>query len=115
MEARTMSERVFAFGSNICSGRFRDYKVRPEGKGRSALLREYRLRFNKLSVKDSSGKANVEKHPGGQVWGVLYTIPDGDLETLDSGEGRGYTRIRLPILTIAGESTDAWVYLASTP
>jgi gamma-glutamylcyclotransferase len=110
-----MSEKVFAYGSNMCSGRFRDYKVLPEGAGCAALLREYHLRFNKLSRKDQSGKANIEIHPGGQVWGVLYSIPDADLKTLDSGEGRGYYRSRLPICCNDGRTIGAWVYLACEP
>lgn len=110
-----MSEQVFSYGSNMCSGRFRDYKVSPEGKGRAALLREYRLRFNKLSGKDKSGKANVEPHPDGHVWGVLYSIPDADLKTLDAGEGRGYYKLRFPISLTDGGTLEAWVYLASEP
>jgi hypothetical protein len=86
-----MSELVFAYGSNMCSGRLRDYKVSPDGEGRVALLREYRLRFNKLSGKDKSGKANVEPYPNGQVWGVLYSILDADLKTLNAGEAEATT------------------------
>ena len=110
-----MSELVFAYGSNMCSGRLRDYKVSPEGVGRAALLREYRLRFNKLSVKDNSGKANVEPYSKGEVWGVLYSIPDADLSTLDAGEGRGYFKMRLPISLAGGGTMETWVYLASKP
>jgi len=90
-----MSENVFAYGSNMCSGRFRDYGVLPEGKGRAALLADYRLLFNKKSMKDGSGKANVEPHVGGQVWGVLYTVSDSDLKRLDAGE-IGYSKTADP-------------------
>ena len=44
-----MSEKVFAYGSNMCSGRFRDYGVVPEEVGRPALLQDFRLCFNKVS------------------------------------------------------------------
>ncbi len=108
-----MSERIFAYGSNMCSGRFREYGVTPEEKGRAALLVGYRLRFNKKSQKDGSGKANVEPHEGGQVWGVLYTIPEKDLRLLDDGE-KGYSPLKLAVL-INGLATDAWVYVASSP
>ena len=80
-----MSQAVFAHGSNMCSGRFRAYGVHPEGAGRSALLTGYRLVFNKKST-DGSGKGNVEVCEGTQVWGVLYSLPDADLHTLDEGE-----------------------------
>jgi len=109
-----MSEKVFAYGSNMCSGRFRAYAVSPETSGSSALLPAYRLLFNKRS-QDGSGKANVEPHDGGQVWGVLYTIPDADLATLDRGEGTGYHRARMPVRINGNEMTEAWVYLASRP
>lgn len=109
-----MSEKVFAYGSNMCSGRFRDYSVVPEGHGRAALLRDYRLCFNKKS-KDGSGKANVEPHPGGEVYGVLYTIPDADLPKLDQGEGTGYDRVKMPVRPTDTAATEAWVYLAGKP
>ena len=108
-----MSEQVFAYGSNMCSGRFRDYGVNPQGDGSAALLVGYRLAFNKRSLRDGSGKANVEPHEGSEVWGVLYIIPETDLETLDGGEGSGYRRIRLPMRTTDGGETEAWVYLTS--
>ncbi len=104
-----MSEMVFAFGSNMCSGRFRDYSVVPEGGGRAALLQDYRLCFNKRS-RDGSGKANVERYSGGEVWGVLYTISEPHLKVLDEGEGPGYYREKLRLCTPDGE--EAWVYLA---
>lgn len=109
-----MSEKVFAYGSNMCSGRLRDYSVVPEGHGRAALLRDYRLRFNKKS-QDGSGKANLEPYPDGEVWGVLYVIPDGHLKTLDQGEGLGYHRVKERVTTTDAMTTEAWVYLASKP
>ena len=69
-----MSEQIFAFGSNMCSGRFRAYKVSPFGPGRPAALAGYRLTFNKKSTEDLSGKANVTAREGSEVWGVLYTV-----------------------------------------
>lgn len=51
-----MTQTVFAYGSNMCSGRFRDYGVSPAGQGRAAVLAGYRLQFNKKSTDDKSGK-----------------------------------------------------------
>jgi hypothetical protein len=53
-----MNHDVFAFGSNMCLGRIRDYGVRPDGVGRPAVLKGHRLVFNKKS-KDNSGKART--------------------------------------------------------
>jgi hypothetical protein len=109
-----MSQNVFACGSNMCSGRLRDYGVSPEGTGRAAVLTGYRLLFNKKSTKDNSGKANVDSSADSQVWGVLYTISDSDLRTLDSGED-GYRPVLSQVQTLDGVETDAWVYIASAP
>lgn len=108
-----MSETVFAYGSNMCSGRFRIYQVSPEGEDPAALLTGYRLRFNKKSQKDGSGKANLEPHEGGKVWGVLYTIPEKDLQLLDDGE-KGYSRVKLAV-SVNGVAAGTWVYIASNP
>jgi gamma-glutamylcyclotransferase (GGCT)/AIG2-like uncharacterized protein YtfP len=113
LRRNSVSHVVFAYGSNMCSGRFHDYRMRPEGAGRSALLTGYRLLFNKQST-DNSGKANVEPDEGSQVWGVLYSIPDADLAVLDQGEV-GYQRVQLPVTTPDGAQHQAWVYIASTP
>jgi AIG2-like family len=109
-----MNERVFAYGSNMCSGRFRDYGVSPEERGQCAVLGGYRLVFNKSS-RDGSGKANVERHEGSEVWGVLYSISEADLATLDDGEGSGYRRLRLVVRTEECGETNCWVYVANAP
>jgi hypothetical protein len=110
----SMIQQVFAFGSNMCSGRFRAYGVSPEAAGRAAVLPGYRLLFNKKSTDDKSGKANVAADAGSDVWGVLYAVPDGDLDKLDKGEG-GYRRVRLFLRLVDNTSIDAWVYVAKKP
>jgi gamma-glutamylcyclotransferase len=72
------------------------------------------LRFNKESRRDGSGKANVEPRVGEVVWGVLYTVRNADLQTLDYGEGQGYCRRNIPVRTTDGP-TEAWVYFARNP
>lgn len=109
-----MRQQVFAFGSNMCSGRFRAYGVSPECAGRAAVLPGHLLLFNKKSTDDESGKANVAAHAGSDVWGVLYVIPDADLEKLDKGEG-GYRKVRLSLRLTDNTNTDAWVYIAKKP
>lgn len=74
----SMSEQIFAFGSNMCSGSFRAYKVSPLGPGCPAVLSGYRLAFNKKSTEDLSGKANVTAREDSEVWGVLYAISSAD-------------------------------------
>src|ERR1700687_6278972 len=95
LKGNSMGQNLFAYGSNMSSGRFRAYRVRPEGAGRGALLSGYRLLFNKEST-DGSGKANVEAHEGSETWGVLYVISNADLRTLDDGEV-GYRGLELTV------------------
>ncbi len=109
-----MKQNVFAYGSNMCSGRIRDYGLSLDGAGRAAVLSGHRLVFNKKSTKDHSGKANVEPHAASNVWGVLYAISKADLDRLDKGEA-GYRRIQSHVQTQDGTSIDAWVYVASAP
>jgi gamma-glutamylcyclotransferase len=110
-----MNEQVFAYGSNMCSGRFRAYGVSPQSQGRPAVLRDYRLQFDKKSTKDGSGKANIVTHPGTDVWGVFYSIPEVELEILDKGEGPGYHREQHRVVLADGAFADAWVYVAKDP
>jgi hypothetical protein len=108
-----MSEHIFAYGSDMCLGRFLEYGVHPQAPGAPGRLPGYSLRFSKRSSDDGSGKANVEPSAGGEVWGVLYTIPNNELPLLDKGEG-GYRRIRERIVGDS-EQVKAWVYIAKKP
>lgn len=83
------------------------WTTRSAGHGQAAFLQNHRLRFNKKSWKDGSGKANVEAYAGKGVWGVLYTIRDVDLQTLDAGEGEGYCRKKMRVSTGDGAPMEA--------
>jgi gamma-glutamylcyclotransferase len=107
-----MTSFVFAYGSNMCSGRFRDYKVRPLGPGRAALLDGSVLKFNKRST-DGSGKATIFQSPGNSLWGVLYEVTTADLLMLDDGE-RGYGRKSATVL-VESQPVTAWLYIAERP
>jgi gamma-glutamylcyclotransferase len=111
--SRVMSESVFAYGSNMCSGRFRDYGVTPENDGKKALLPGFRLVFNKKST-DGSGKANLESREGSNVWGVVYCISKADLRRLDNGEV-GYQRAQMDVKLSDDSAISVWVYLAIAP
>ncbi len=110
LRGQSMSERVFAYGSNMCLGRFLNYEVQPEGPGTVGKLAGYSLKFNKLS-NDGSGKANVVPERERDVWGVLYAIPYTQLLLLDRGEC-GYARMSMSVETKSG-AVDAWVYVAT--
>ena len=105
-----MTSFVFAYGSNMCSGRFRDYGMTHVGPGRAALLEGFSLSFKKPST-DGSGKATVSNHPSGYVWGVLYEIPTDELAKLDGGE-RGYVRETATVV-VEDKPVTAWLYVAT--
>jgi len=109
-----MGVNVFAYGSNMCSTRFRAHGVTPEAPGVAALLRGHRLVFNKVSADDGPGKANLMVDPSSDVWGVLYSIPADDLGALDRGEG-GYNRQKKTLDGSGGARVDAWIYFALRP
>jgi gamma-glutamylcyclotransferase len=78
------------------------------------MLPAYRLVFNKLS-RDKSGKANLHNDPSAAVWGVLYSIPDDQLDVLDRGEGKGYRRQSVRLYAMRGTALDAWAHIAVAP
>jgi len=103
-------QRVFVFGSNMSSGRFRAYGVSPTRPGVATVLSDHQLTFNKKST-DGSGKATVVPRASSEVWGVLYTVHAEDLKRLDKGE-IGYRRKLLKIRLPNDGNIDAWVYVA---
>jgi len=108
--AKTMKQWVFAYGSNMCIGRLRKYGVEPEDPGIPFRLDGYALRFNKQSD-DGSGKANVEQFQGSAIWGVLYSITQGELQELNDGE-KGYTPVRITMRVPGGLEEQCWLHLA---
>lgn len=51
----------------------------------------YRLRFNKKSGVDQSGKANIVPHKGESVWGVVFELSKEEIERLADFE-QGYAQ-----------------------
>ncbi len=105
-------EPVFAFGSNICSGRLAAYGVTPL-RARGALLKGYRLSFRKRS-EDGSGKADVvpSVSRAARVWGVLYHVDVQGLARLDVGE-QGYRRRRAGVFLRNGRPARVWIYVSA--
>jgi len=108
-----MTELIFAYGSNMCTGRLAAYGVTPL-RARGALLKGYKLSFRKRS-QDDSGKTDVvrSRSRNADVWGVLYEVDAQDLVRLDDGE-KGYQRRRDRVLLRNGRSVKVWIYV-STP
>ena len=78
----------FAYGSNMLTERLIQRCPSAAAVG-AAFVDGYSLEFSKKS-KDGSGKATIVEVQGECQYGVVFTIEDCELETLDKAEGRGY-------------------------
>lgn len=77
----------FAFGANMHAGVFRERRGMAPREWRAGRIAGYRLRFNlEGRPKGRAAPANIEPHPGSEVWGVLYRITRRDLLWLDHTE-----------------------------
>ena len=82
-----------------------------------AVLRGYRLLFNKRSLRESLpeaiGFANIEQDQGGTVEGILYDLGVDGLERLDESERHPthYGRIRVVVEADSGRE-ECWTYKA---
>jgi cation transport regulator ChaC len=81
--------KYFAYGSN-CNPAVMNRKGVSFTSRRQAVLRGFRLLFNKKAMRrslpDGIGFANINEDAGGAVEGILYEIVDDDLEKLDRSE-----------------------------
>lgn len=96
-----MPFHCFAYGSNMFTVKMR--QAAPSAEFRAiARLPRHRLRFNKMST-DGSGKGNIvpTDEAGGEVWGVVFEVEDGDRTSLNNSEG-GYAPVMIEVLTSEG-------------
>jgi gamma-glutamylcyclotransferase (GGCT)/AIG2-like uncharacterized protein YtfP len=105
----------FAYGSNMNPARVAARGLR-FGDVESAWVDDFRLVFDK-EARDHAGvgHANIVRHRGGRVEGVLYTLADeSELLKMDVYERTpvNYSRDRLDVETAAGR-TVAWTYFAN--
>ena len=99
------SHPYFAYGSNLCVQQMA--RRCPDATDpRPATLVDHDWLINERGV------ATVEPSAGSKVHGVLWSVSDHDLATLDSAEGVPvrYRRDRLTVHTAEGPSP-AWVYI----
>ncbi|HTA15835.1 MAG TPA: gamma-glutamylcyclotransferase family protein [Solirubrobacteraceae bacterium] len=107
-----MAKPYFAYGSNMDERGMRLQCPSSCCLG-PAHLDGHRLAFTRRSVISGTGVADVVPALHRRVWGLLYELSDGDLDTLDRKEGRGwaYTRVQKRITLIAdGSRHDAILY-----
>ena len=101
---------VFTYGPDAVVGRMSDRIVGTKFVG-TALLHEHRLVFNKPNVKKKGeGLANLEKAEGAKVFGLVFEVPNPQMELLDGFFG-GYGRKTVKV-TMKGEEMDAETWFA---
>ncbi|MEM7052074.1 MAG: gamma-glutamylcyclotransferase family protein [Acidobacteriota bacterium] len=105
----------FAYGSNMLSLRLqrRVASARPLGR---AFLSGYRLRFDKRSWSDASGKARPQATGRGpdRLWGVVFEMAASDFPALDHAEGlgKGYRRAEVQVEDTSGAVSRTFLYEA---
>src|SRR5260370_32294899 len=89
------------YGSNMNRGIFENRRGMRPIQAHSALLENYRLRFNLAIGPGERAVANLESQTGARTWGVLYLITIEQSVHLDPTEGvpRGAYR-RIPVSAI---------------
>lgn len=106
----------FAYGSNLKRTRIEDQRLKRKlGPAERAVLRGYRLAFNKVAQQGGSGYANAVASCDGVVWGVLYDVTYAELDVLDEREGVSgghYKQVEVEVERESGARTTAVTYLA---
>lgn len=96
----------FAYGSNLNTKRLRD-RVGNWQEAKKGILENYELTF------DSRGFVDAIEKPSGRVFGALYLLTAGQLNTLDKHEGvhRGIYRREVVKVRVNRELVNAIAYL----
>ena len=103
----------FAYGSNMNPARMIARNMRFTRR-EFALLRDYRLLFNKKATDGNYSFANIEPAPGSIVEGVIYEFPEEDIIHLDIAESwpEQYIKSKVQVISEVGEPIEAVVYIA---
>ena len=76
-------------------------------------LPDYRLDFTRFSKVRGGGVADIVHDSDSEVWGVVYAVPETDLDALDEKEGvavGAYERKHVEILTPSSEPLPVTTY-----
>jgi hypothetical protein len=74
------------------------------------------VELRRRSVRWGGGALDAVSAPGESVWGALYELPDGALDSLDAKEGEGLAyRRRTATVDIGGEPGEAVLYEVIEP
>jgi gamma-glutamylcyclotransferase (GGCT)/AIG2-like uncharacterized protein YtfP len=114
----SMSTRIhyFAYGSNMSTGRLQARVPSAQFLCRAKLI-GHLLKFHKPSKNDGSGKCDAAQSGNShdRVYGAVFLILESELPLLDKfeGEGYGYDRKTVSLLTEKFGNIEAQTYLAT--
>lgn len=104
--------KYFAYGSNMHPEQMRG--VCPGSRFVTiGKLPDYRLDFTRFSNRRGGGVADIVHDSDSEVWGVVYDVPETDLDALDEKEGvavGAYERKHVEILTPSSEPLPVTTY-----
>ena len=107
--------RYFAYGSNMAAREMDPWCPGNRFLG-PARLGDHRLELRRRSVRWGGGAVDAVPAPGESVWGALYELPDGALDSLDAKEGEGIAyRRRTATVALDGEPGEAVLYEVVDP
>ncbi|WP_035588223.1 gamma-glutamylcyclotransferase family protein [Hippea jasoniae] len=106
--------KYFAYGSNMNPERMRDRGVLFKDR-QYAVLKGWKLAFNKMASDEGVGYANIVKDESGVVEGIVYEIDQSGIDRLDQAEGcpTHYYRDIVVVKLDSGAEVEAVVYIAN--
>ncbi|RCR68337.1 gamma-glutamylcyclotransferase family protein [Larkinella punicea] len=101
----------FAYGPNMLTTRLQKFVSSAE-PFKKAYLEDFRVVFNKKS-RDQSAQVNIQAAKGERVEGMLFSINDAELPSLDKAE-KGYRRKKVLVIDEAGKQQKALTYISKS-
>jgi len=101
----------FAYGSNMDFAQLQE-RVGDVKDGVVGILNGYELRFNKRSVKDEYGRANLVAVSDAITEGVFFELTDEQFAEMDRREGKGYKRHDV-LVQIGSDAREAQTYFST--
>ncbi len=105
----------FAYGSNMSGSIFLERRQMRPLATRRGCLEGHRLCFDLPVGPGERAVANIRRHAGSSVWGVLYLLSAEEFDRLDRTEGvhRGfYARAAVDVTADGDERIPAFTYLS---
>src|SRR5712692_11543821 len=103
---------IFQYGSNTDANRFKERLGDIEDRGRAQTIDEYDIAFDVWSQGNGCAASDLVSVPGTgfHAWGILYTVPNEQLERLRKIEGPRYEEKPIPVRSEAGQEIEVTTF-----